>query len=283
MKINNKEIYGFGANATGGTIDYYVTHAGDSGEGSLRYGCEADAPYIINCKDIKFINLMFAINIKSNKTINGDGLCITGNGLTIKNSTNIIINDVIIQDVVSDCISIRDKSENIVVANSVFRRGVDGLLDITKAATNVTVAYCKFLEHDKCMLIGGNANNTEDTCINVTLHDNVFNKTNQRHPKIRFGKVHIFNNKFILNTDYLMQITEGAEALIENNYFLLKPFVEGVFEYDGEKSVGYSWIRDNKFNIQYLPTFLDFSIFFGSHKPELVFHPTYTYTLSKHF
>ncbi|MFS7957818.1 putative pectate lyase [Helianthus anomalus] len=44
------------------------------------------------------------------------------------------------------------------------------------------------------MLIGADPTHTGDRCIRVTVHHCFFDGTRQRHPRLRFGKVHLYNN-----------------------------------------------------------------------------------------
>lgn len=53
---------------------------------------------------------------------------------------------------------------------------------------------CYFSVHDKTILIGGSSSNIADRCICVTIHHCFFDGTKQRHPRVRFGKVHLYNN-----------------------------------------------------------------------------------------
>jgi len=53
---------------------------------------------------------------------------------------------------------------------------------------------CHFSMHDKTMLIGADSSNVTDRCIRVTIHHCFFDGTRQRHPRVRFGKVHLYNN-----------------------------------------------------------------------------------------
>ena len=73
----------------------------------------------------------------------------------------------------------------------------DGQLDITKAADLVTVSWNRFADHDKVMLIGSSDTATADAGkLNVTVHHNAFVNVGQRAPRVRFGKVHVFNNVY---------------------------------------------------------------------------------------
>jgi hypothetical protein len=53
---------------------------------------------------------------------------------------------------------------------------------------------CHFAQHDKTMLIGADPTHVGDRCIRVTIHHCFFDGTRQRHPRVRFGKVHLYNN-----------------------------------------------------------------------------------------
>jgi pectate lyase len=44
------------------------------------------------------------------------------------------------------------------------------------------------------MLIGADCSHIGDRCIRVTIHHCFFDGTRQRHPRLRFGKVHLYNN-----------------------------------------------------------------------------------------
>jgi pectate lyase len=59
----------------------------------------------------------------------------------------------------------------------------------------LTIIYrCYFGQHDKTMLIGADPTHVGDRCIRVTIHHCFFDGTRQRHPRVRFGKVHLYNN-----------------------------------------------------------------------------------------
>lgn len=53
---------------------------------------------------------------------------------------------------------------------------------------------CHFASHDKTMLIGADPSHTTDRCMRVTIHHCFFDGTRQRHPRVRFAKVHLYNN-----------------------------------------------------------------------------------------
>jgi pectate lyase len=56
------------------------------------------------------------------------------------------------------------------------------------------VCRCHFHQHDKTILIGSDPKHVDDRCMKITIHHCFFNGTRQRHPRVRFAKVHLYNN-----------------------------------------------------------------------------------------
>jgi pectate lyase len=103
----------------------------------------------------------------------------------------------------------------------------DGQLDITNASDLVTVSWNRFTDHDKVMLIGssdtGNTAAADQGKLNVTVHHNVFQNVGQRAPRVRFGKVHVYNNLYDIGSaqGYTYSWGVGVDSRIyaENNHF----------------------------------------------------------------
>ncbi|KAK1265380.1 hypothetical protein QJS04_geneDACA017911 [Acorus gramineus] len=93
-----------------------------------------------------------------------------------------------------DGIQIKPKSRHIWIDRCSLRDYDDGLIDITRESTDITVSRCHFSTHDKTMLIGADPTHIGDRCIQVTIHHCFFDGTRQRHPRVRYGKVHLYNN-----------------------------------------------------------------------------------------
>ena len=77
----------------------------------------------------------------------------------------------------------------------------DGQVDVTLLATKVTISSNFFARHDKANLLGGSdfANLVPDYGpgkIDVTFHGNHYQNLVQRMPRVRFGRVHAYNNFF---------------------------------------------------------------------------------------
>ena len=132
-----------------------------------------------------------------------------------------------------------------ILHNDLSRCG-DGLIDITTSPSKpvpersrITVGYNRFSEHDKVMLFGtytcGPTGSDDEPCdarelehnrnsspgLYLTLNNNLFVGTSQRHPRI-FGRVmaHVVGN-VIAFTSYGTFVSNGARALVEGNVYLM--------------------------------------------------------------
>ncbi|XP_042500321.1 probable pectate lyase 4 [Macadamia integrifolia] len=192
---------GFGRFSVGGLDGplYHVTTLADDGPGSLRDGCRRKGPLWIVFEVSGTIELSSYLSVSSYKTIDGRGqrIKLTGKGLRLKECEHIIICNLEFEggrghDV--DGIQIKPKSRHIWIDRCSLQDYDDGLIDITRESTDITVSRCHFSRHDKTMLIGADPSHTGDRCIRVTIHHCFFDGTRQRHPRVRFGKVHLYNN-----------------------------------------------------------------------------------------
>ncbi|KAL9422027.1 hypothetical protein AB3S75_034323 [Citrus x aurantiifolia] len=192
---------GFGRFAIGGLHGpvYFVTNLSDDGPGSLREGCRRKEPLWIVFEVSGTIHLSSYLSVSSYKTIDGRGqrIKLTGKGLRLKECEHVIICNLEFEggrghDV--DGIQIKPNSRHIWIDRCSLRDYDDGLIDITRQSTDITVSRCYFTQHDKTMLIGADPSHVGDRCIRVTIHHCLFDGTRQRHPRLRFGKVHLYNN-----------------------------------------------------------------------------------------
>ncbi|TPQ19908.1 pectate lyase family protein [Streptomyces sporangiiformans] len=108
----------------------------------------------------------------------------------------------------------------------------DGLLDITGGSDLVTVSWSRFADHDKAMLIGNGDTATGDRGkLRVTLHHNEFESVVQRAPRVRFGQVHVYNNRYVVPEDahdyrYSLGISTESAVHAENNAFTTPGHIE---------------------------------------------------------
>ncbi|MEU9287475.1 pectate lyase [Streptomyces sp. NPDC048275] len=107
----------------------------------------------------------------------------------------------------------------------------DGLLDITNGSDLVTVSWSRFAGHDKAMLIGNSDSATGDRGrLRVTLHHNEFDSVVQRAPRVRFGQVHVYNNRYVVPADaeyrYSLGVSTESALYAENNAFTTPGHVE---------------------------------------------------------
>lgn len=192
---------GFGRLAIGGLHGplYHVTTLADDGPGSLREGCRSKKPLWIVFEVSGTIHLSSYLSVSSYKTIDGRGqrIKLTGKGLRLKECEHVIICNLEFEggrgpDV--DAIQIKPNSKNIWIDRCSLHDYEDGLIDITRESTDITVSRCLFSRHDKTMLIGADPSHVGDRCVRVTIHHCFFDGTRQRHPRVRFAKVHLYNN-----------------------------------------------------------------------------------------
>ncbi|KAL6853626.1 hypothetical protein ACP4OV_019655 [Aristida adscensionis] len=192
---------GFGRHAIGGLHGdvYHVTTLNDDGPGSLRDGCRRREPLWIVFDVSGTIRLAAGVRVSSHKTIDGRGRRVTlsGGGLLLRGCEHVIVCGVAVEggrghD--ADAVQIKPRSRHVWVDRCTLRDFADGLVDVTGGSTDVTVSRCHLAAHDKAVLIGGSSAAVEDRRIRVTVHHCFFDGTRQRHPRVRFGRVHLYNN-----------------------------------------------------------------------------------------
>ncbi len=162
-----------------------------------------------------------------NVTIEGIGedATIHGFGIAIRNSGNVEVRNLGILNYLNDGLNIYSKNCNIWAHDldiSYGQIGVDadqikgdGAIDVTQTSTYVTVSYVHFIDTGKTSLCG--VDETEE--FTATYHHNWFDHSDQRHPLIRLGSVHVYNNYFDGNAMYGVQVDAGSSAFVESNYF----------------------------------------------------------------
>lgn len=113
------------------------------------------------------------------------------------------------------------------IANGKPKQCHDGAVDINSASDYVTVSYNVFDQHRKNTLIGSSDSATgDDGHLTVTLHHNHFSDVVERAPRVRFGRVHVYNNYYegsrtdaVYPHQYSLGVGYKALILSEQNVF----------------------------------------------------------------
>jgi pectate lyase len=148
------------------------------------------------------------VRVASDKTIVGIGTSgeLDGVELTLRKSSNIILRNLKIHHVEAedgDAIHLEgthdvwiDHCELWADSPAVQpdKDKYDGLIDITRDSSDVTISWSYLHDHWKGMLIGASDSDTIDR--RVTFHHNYIRNVNSRLPSYRGGKGHIYNSYF---------------------------------------------------------------------------------------
>lgn len=190
-----------------------------------------NSPRIVNVQGT--INLGSSnVRFGSNKTIHGVG---TNSGF-IGDLKSVGVNNVILDHLnFTNPNSVGDGdgltlqvSTHIWVDHCTFVDCGDGSLDLTHATDFVTVSWCLFhytfnSGHNFVNLVGHSDNNaTEDRdTLHITFHHNWWSTLCiERMPRVRFGRVHSYNNYFNApGNNYCIRASIESQVLSENNSF----------------------------------------------------------------
>ncbi|MET0390226.1 MAG: PbsX family transcriptional regulator [Polyangiales bacterium] len=99
----------------------------------------------------------------------------------------------------------------------------DGAVDVTGTSNFVTVSYSHFKNHDKTHLFGSSDTATEANgfgALSITAHHNHYENAGQRLPRVRFGKVHVYDNYYQGTVGYLGQYAPTDDSVVPANRFL---------------------------------------------------------------
>lgn len=169
------------------------------------------------------------LNVKSNKTILGlKGSSLEGVGLMIYGTSNVIIRNMTIRNVVTySNIIIKEGAHHVWVdhcdLSSDRNHGwdyYDGLLDVGNRSDYISLSWNRLHDSHIPMLIGFGDENTDDVGrLRVTVYNNYFYNVSERQPSTRFGYMHCFNNYLANGSGYGIGVTMGATVRTDNNYF----------------------------------------------------------------
>lgn len=174
------------------------------------------------------------IKVASDKTIVGAGTSgqIVGGGFFLGQGVhNVIIRNLTIRDSYQgvwndkdhdfDAIQM-DGAHHVWVDHNDLRHMADGLIDIRKDSTYVTVSWNRLSDNNKTFGIGWTENVTSD----LTIHHNWFRETEQRNPSTdNVAHAHLYNNYLQdvpgtdITTAYGNYARGGTKMVLENSYF----------------------------------------------------------------
>ena len=236
------------ATTTGGAAGPVVTV--NSAAELESYIEASDDPYVIMIAGTRDLGGSH-ISMRSNKTLIGlKGARVINGGLEFHGDSNVIIRNIAFDEGnIDDALKINQDSHHIWIDHCLLSNYEDGLLDITRGSSYITISWNHFKNHDKTILIGHTDNNAGDTGrLKTTLHHNWFDSTVQRHPRVRIGEVHLYNNYFYnINANNPFGESEGygiasaneADVLVETNYFqdVARPMISGVEGFSGSGDI----------------------------------------------
>jgi pectate lyase len=141
-------------------------------------------------------------------------------GVVISNAKNVWIDHNVFTDApVTD--------DTLPISNGKVKQCHDGALDVKNGSDYVTVSHNRFELHTKNNLIGSSDSTTsDDGHLTVTFNNNHFLHVSERAPRVRFGKVHVYNNYFegsrshaVYPHHYSIGVAYLAKIISQNNAF----------------------------------------------------------------
>lgn len=222
---------------------------------------------------------MIQLNLKSNTTLIGldSSSGIIGGTISISSVSNVAIRNLVLKDAYDpfphhesddgwnsqyDGITVQGTCSGIWIDHCTFKDSLngsastldyvtnasgkkehwnpyDGQCDIKGTISSMTVSYCKFMNHDKTMLL---CSSTKDTGTkNITLAYNYFYGCKQRLPMVGIANLHIFNNYFAAgdgtysSNDYAIGLRYSAQVVSENNSF--SSWIKNAYKDQGIKAI----------------------------------------------
>ncbi|KAK1304993.1 putative pectate lyase 2 [Acorus calamus] len=112
-------------------------------------------------------------------------------------------------------------SSKIWIDHNTLYQSEDGLLDVTRKSTGVTISNNWFRDHDKVMLLGHDDSFVQDRNMRVTIVFNRFGPNcNQRMPRVRHGYAHVANNLYDGWGNYAIGGSMNPSIKSEANFFI---------------------------------------------------------------
>ncbi|MHB9757684.1 pectate lyase family protein [Streptomyces sp. BYX5S] len=188
----------------------------------------------------------------------GNGATFDQLGIHIRESSNIIIQNVTVQNVKKsgsptsnggDAIGMESDVRNVwvdhvnLLASGGESEGYDGLFDMKDNTQYVTLSYSTLRNSGRGGLIG--SSETELSNGFITFHHNLYENIDSRAPLLRGGTAHMYNNYYVSLNESGINSRAGAKAKVDNNYFKDSKDVLGTFY---TTAAGYWQVSGNTFD-----------------------------------
>ncbi|GIJ45402.1 pectate lyase [Virgisporangium aliadipatigenens] len=188
----------------------------------------------------------------------GNGAVFDQLGIHIRDSSNIIVQNVTVQNVKKsgsptsnggDAIGMESTVRNVWVDHATLLAsggedaGYDGLFDMKDDTQYVTLSYSTLRNSGRGGLIGSSESDTSNGF--VTFHHNLYENIDSRTPLLRGGVAHMYNNHYLNLNESGINSRAGAKAKVDNNYFEDSKDVLGTFYTD---AAGYWQVGGNVFD-----------------------------------
>jgi pectate lyase len=173
------------------------------------------------------VDSLSLLNIKTTKNVTVEGIgtdaMVYAWGFNIRAATNVEVRNLAFSMFTDDSVSIQVDNNNIWIHHNDFMVGTgtgdkelgDGSCDIKDNSSYITVSYNHFVGTGKSSLVGMN----DGAEFFVTFHHNFFDASGSRHPRVRWGSVHVYNNYYKGNTTYGAAASEYSNLFVQNNTF----------------------------------------------------------------
>ncbi|MFF8972488.1 pectinesterase family protein [Streptomyces sp. NPDC014995] len=199
-----------------------------------KYATAAEPYVIVVAATINMNPVGKEIRVASDKTIVGSGTSghIVGGGFFLGQGVhNVIIRNLTIRDAYQgvwndkehdfDAVQM-DGAHHVWIDHNDLRRMADGLIDVRKDSTYVTVSWNKLSDDNKAFGIGW----TENVVTDITIHHNWIRETEQRNPSTdNAAHAHLYNNYLedvagtTIKSSYGNYSRGGTRMVLENSYF----------------------------------------------------------------
>ncbi|MFJ8596077.1 pectinesterase family protein [Streptomyces sp. NPDC093598] len=199
-----------------------------------KYATAAEPYIIVVAGTITMNPVGKEIKVRSDKTIVGQGTSghIVGGGFFLGQGVhNVIIRNLTIRDAYQgiwndkdhdfDAIQM-DGAHHVWIDHNDLRHMADGLIDVRKDSTNVTVSWNKLSDNNKTFGIGW----TQNVKTDITIHHNWIRETEQRNPSTdNAAHAHLYNNFLedapgtAIRSAYGNYSRGGTKMVLENSLF----------------------------------------------------------------